>query len=230
MSEKTTTRKYIQGIAFFLFIVGLPLGSWYFLQTGFDYHKDLMAELNNYGRIPTFELVDQRGNKMTREDMEGKMLVVNFFNPNADSYAPTMEYLRKMNGQFHDRSDLLFVSHALQSNTDLKGIAEKEDLENNQSVFLSGGKAELLKVLAKGYQIPDLDNRNEEDKTIPRSSDLINLPDDYPYFILVDDSGTIRNYYDVTSEKSVTKLVEHLALTLPRKSEEKAELKREKEK
>jgi len=229
MSGTSTIKNYMQGAALLLFLVGLPLGSWYYLQAGFDYHKDLMSELKNYGRIPEFKLIDQNGKTLTRDDVAEKVMVVNFFDPKEPSYSKKMEYLRKLYSQFHDRTDLVFFSHALDSVTNLKTLAANEELDNKQNLFLTADQEHLLKVLSKGYQMPDLTKR-AEDKTIPRSTTMLSLPKAYPYFILVDDSGTIRNYYDTNDEKSITRLVEHLALILPRKSEEKAQLKRETEK
>lgn len=234
MSNTSKTKKYIQGIAFFLFIVGLPAGSWYYLQAGFNYHKDLMSELDNYGRIPEFSLVDQNGDTLTRERVEGKLMVVNFFNTEETTYPKTMDYLRRMYSQFHDRNDLVFASHALESSSlsisELKTLAKKEELDNPQSMFLKGSDADLVTILSKGYQVPDFSSRSKDNKQLKRSGKLVNVPKDYPYFVLVDESGTIRNYYDINDDESVTRLVEHLALILPRKAEEKAELKRETEK
>jgi protein SCO1 len=233
MEETNKTKKYIQAAAFFLFIVGLPMGSWYYLQAGFDYHKDLMSELKNYGRIPEFSLVNQDGDTITRKDVEEKVLVIDFYNSEKQSYSKTMDYLRRFSNQFHDRNDLVFLSHSLHqkslSTEELQTAVTKENLDNDQNEFLQGSSDELLKILSTAYKIPDIENR-AEDKTIPRNGDLKVLPDEYPYFILVDDSGTIRNYYNIYDEKAVTHLVEHLALILPRKAEEKAQLKREKEK
>ena len=213
-------------MALLLFLVGLPLGSWYYLQAGFDYHKELMAELQNYGRIPEFSLVDQNGDTLNREDLAEKTVIVSFFNEEKT----TMQHIQKYHSQFHDRNDVLFVAHSLKprSESNLKSILSDYDLNNDQTILLTGEKDELLKVLGKGYQVPDI-NKRGEDMIIPRN-DALSMPDEYPYFILVDNSGTIRNYYAVNDEKSMTRLIEHLALILPRKSEEEAVLKRETEK
>ncbi|MFT5763353.1 MAG: protein SCO1/2, partial [Saprospiraceae bacterium] len=175
MTEISKTKKYIQALAFFLFIVGLPMGSWYYLQAGFDYNKELMSELQNYGRIPAFTLVNQDGDTLTREDVAEKVMVIDFFNTGKDSYSKTMDYLRRFSAQFHDRNDLVFVSHALQSSSlsisDLKAIIVKEELGSNQNEFLKGSNEELIKILSEAYQIPDIENR-AADKTIPRKADI----------------------------------------------------------
>lgn len=233
MKKKNGLKNYLQGAALLLFLVGLPLGSWYYLDAGLKYNKELMSELKNYGRIPDFKLINQNGDTIGRDHIAGKVVVVDFFNQNEGSYPVITNYLQKLYEQFKKRKDVVFVSHTLNpSSTNsemLRRIAKDSNLDNEHNVFLTGDTKELLKTLAKGYQIPDLKNR-AEDKTIPRNDDLMSLPNEYPYFVLIDDSGTIRNYYNVHDEKSVTNLVEHLAMILPRKSEEKAELKRETEK
>lgn len=233
MTDTNPWRKYIQVAAFLLFIIGLPMGSWYYLQAGFDYHKELMSELKDYGPVPNFELVNQNGDTVSTEYFREKVIVVTFFNKEKESFPITMDYLRRMYSQFHDRDDIVFLSKAHPSSQPdimaLKTIARKEDLTNMQCLFLKGEQSEMQNLMVNGYKIPDIKNR-AEDKTIPLSSDISKAGEDYPYFILIDDKGTIRNYYDIHQEESITKLVEHLAIILPRKSEEKAELKREKEK
>lgn len=227
MAQQNSIKRYIQAIALLLFLVGLPLGSWYYLQAGFDYHKELMSELQNYGRMPDFKLINQNGDTLSRNDLAEKTIIVSFFNDEDQ----TMKYIQKYHSQFHDRHDLVYTAYSLKprSKSKLSDILSEYNLNNDQTILLSGDKEHLKTVLSEGYQIPDLKKRGE-DMIIPRSNVMNTLPDEYPYFILVDNSGTIRNYYDVNDEKSMTRLIEHLALILPRKAEEEAVLKRETEK
>jgi peroxiredoxin len=231
MSKSTSTKKVIQNLALALFLIGLPLGSWYYLRAGFNYHKELMNELKDYGRIPDFTLVNQKGVTVSRSNIEGKTAILSFFNPNNESYGRTMEYFRKYYSQFHEREDLIYLAVALEPTTasQLEILARKEELNDIQHYFLAGDEPAVKKLINDGVQIPDLSNR-ADDMTIPLSSSMIDVPEEYPYLVLINESGMIRNYYDINNEQDLTRLIEHLALTLPRKSEEEAVLKREKEK
>ncbi len=233
MSKKYGFKNYLQGAALLLFLVGLPLGSWYYLDKGLTYNKELMAELKDYGQMPDFKFMDENGNSLSKKQFAGKVVVVNFFNTSSNSYTKKVDYLQRFYKQFHAVKELAVVSFSLEpdrtNSDDLQAVAKKADLANDQNVYLTGDRAEMLRVLAKGFQVPDLKNR-AEDRTIPRSNSLSSLPNEYPYFVLIDDKGMIRNYYDVNDEKAVINLVEHTAMIIPKKSEEKAVLKREKEK
>lgn len=231
MSTKISVKKIIQNLGLGLFLIGLPLGSWYYLKAGFTYHKELMSELKDYGRMPEFTLVNQNGQTVNRTSIEGKTAILSFFNPNNESYGRTMEYFRKYFSQFKEREDLIYIAVALQpTNADqLATLAQKEELNAIQHYFLAGDQVVIKSMIKDGVQIPDIANRGE-DMTIPRSSSVIDVPNEYPYLVLINESGMIRNYYDINNDQSLTRLIEHLALTLPRRSEEEAVLKREKEK
>lgn len=225
------SKNIIQNLALGLFLIGFPALSWYYLSAGSKYQVELRNELKDYGRIPEFTLVNQKGQTVNRSSIEGKTAIMSFFSPNNESYGKTMEYFRKYYSQFKERGDLIYLALALEptETTQLQSLAQKEELNEVQHYFLTGDEAAIKNIIKEGVQIPDLTNR-AEDMTIPRSSSLINVPEEYPYLVLINESGMIRNYYDINNDKSLTRLIEHLALTLPRRTEEEAVLKREKEK
>lgn len=233
MSDQNKSSMKIQIAILAIFVVFMPLGSWYYLQSGHNYNKELMAELKDYGKVPSFELVNQNNDTIKNEDLEGKFFVVDFYNQGSASAKTTMDYARRILGQFETQNDFFFISHCLdplnQNARKLKRFAESEDLAIQRAHFFSGSKQDLLRLLSIGYKVPILDQR-KDDGSIPLKSNISQLPEEYPYLVLVDDNMTIRNYYNVNDEDSVKRLVEHLALILPREKKGKAELKREKEK
>ena len=87
----------------------------------------------------------------------------------------------------------------------------------------------MISLFTNGYKIPLFDERTEDGK-IPLKSIPVPIPDEYPYFVLIDSSLMIRNYYNINDQESMDRMVEHLAIILPREKKSKAVLRPPKEK
>ena len=225
MADRKKLGNKIQIAILALFIVFMPLGSWYYLQSGFNYHEKLMSELKDYGNLSGFTLITQEGDTLLNDDLRGKIMVANFYSQNA-SYTPkAMDYARRMLGQFKSQPDLIFLFHDLDADfhqvDDLKTFAEKEELTDSRVYFLKGEKDQVASLIKSVYKIPNLENKQEGDSITFKP--VTSVPDEYPYFVLVDSSLTIRNYYDINNESSINHLVEHLAIILPREKKSKAQ-------
>jgi len=229
--KKRSLTDLIQMLALTAMLVILPLGSWYYLQTGFNYHQDMMAQLKNYGEIPAFALHTQEGTQLSKEDLSGKLVVAAFFS-NESAYKDSLFVgIKKIHKQFNEREDVYFLLHHLDSLSpaQLEELAQRHQLKDKDQCFLLSGNPEQMQALLKGYGIPQLplatDTSAYEVKHSGASPVL-----DYPFLVFADTSSVIRNYYEVDKGKAIFRLVEHLAIKLPRETEEKPVLKREKEK
>ena len=230
MTDRKKITNKIQLAILVLFIIFMPLGSWYYLQSGFNYHGDLMSELKDYGKVPEFALKTQDNDTLTNLDLDGKFAVASFYNDESTSAALSMDYARRILGQFKSQKDLIFLFHSLKPEdaAALKARAEKEELTEKRAYFLSGDEDQITRILTSGYRMPLLDEK-KEDGTIPFQTNVSTIPSAYSYFILIDASMTIRNYYDINDQSSMDRLVEHLAIILPRDVRVKAEYKPPKE-
>ncbi len=158
--------KLVSWIVLALFVLIVPLGSWYYLQTGLDYRKNAISEL----------------------------LVKDSLDVHLDSLCI-----------LKNKTSLL----VLQSNDSIKVILDKinEQFKNSP-----------------GFQIVDFDT----------STVYLKLPNDYLLelrqkysnqdFMLLDTSLYIRNVYKNT-EPEIRKLIEHMAITIPRPKETDINLK-----
>ena len=229
-TKKISTKIQIAILAFF--IVFMPLGSWYYLQSGFNYHKNLMSELKDYGKIPGFSFFTQNNDTFSDADLHGKIAIANFYTENQASTSVALDYARRILGQFKSQEDLIFLFHNLnpkmQNDSLLKAFATKENLLDKRAFFLSGKEDQLTKLFTSTYKIPMLQKRSEDGLIAFKESTV--LPEEYPYFVLIDSTLTIRNYYDINDKSSMNRLVEHLAIILPREKKSKAELIPQKEK
>lgn len=193
-------KNILRVVVVLILIVGFPLVSWLYLKTGVKYRKEALAELQNHGKLPVFSLSTQDRDTLTNEMVKGKILVVDFFDSGKPETPALMHFLTALHHQFDDRTDVLFLNHAIHPGHDslsgLRSYAEKQGVKDfNQCLFLS----------ADSLTMADLANNQ------------YHMPADHLYgdFALVDTAGVIRKYYDSGSPKDMKRLVEHIAMILP---------------
>ncbi len=220
-NDKKRNNKILQTIALLLFLVGLPLGSWYYLQRGLDYRLDAMEELKTYGEAPDFELTTADDSLLTKGDLRGKLVVAAFLTT-AEKERPDRygEVLSKLLDQFGEGNNFKMLVHGTDTLADtpralLRFAATHRLTDEDVCHFLPPELPAFEKLAREGYRLP-LDAGTE-------------LRDN-PYLALADSSLTIRNYYDITEESQVRRLVEHIAMIIPRAPERDLVFKREKEK
>ncbi len=229
--DNSQSGKILRTIGVLFLLVVLPAGSWYYLKTGFQYQKDVWAQLKRYGEISDYQLTTQEGDPFTKELTKKHILLASFLSPTGTETSLAFKQLKRLHFQFDDRKDLFFMIHSLdgsRTNADeLRQILIEDGLEDDpQCLFLSGEAIPSL--LLNDYKRPTM-----EPKADTAAYKLVvdqQLPVSYPYFVLIDTKGMIRNYYDFREEAQIKRLVEHLAVILPREKRSTIEVKREKEK
>ena len=232
MSQK---KNPIQVLFLSLMLIVLPLGSWYFLNKGQTYYENAISELQDYGPMPDFQLQTQSEQELTKADVENKMAIVAFINPESTGTDQVMKNLALTHKQFDKRNDVVFLIHLLseevQTPEAMQAIAQQYQLTDEaQCYFLTASNSTIQNLVKQGYQIPDLNSKSAEQTKYSLQQGNKTKVENYPYLVLIDIGQHIRNYYDATSKESVGRMVEHIALKLPVEAEEDPELKREKEK
>ncbi len=213
--EKKTKRIWtILALSFFLIV--LPLGSWYYLQLGYNYNKGVMKKLAPKGKIPNFSFTDQNGDVITNDSLKGKLYIADFFFASCPNECLQMaKNLQKVQDAFKDNSKVVIVSFSTDPYNDttevLKRYAENLGALPNQWYFLRGAQEKVFKLAKEGFKLP------ADIKDNP--SDIIHSP----YFVVVDAKGQIRNYYDGTDETEVNVMITNVSMIMPR--EKDAEIK-----
>lgn len=205
--KKPTGKIILQYFLLFLFLIVLPAGSWYYLHKGLDYHKTAMEELKDYGQIPAFSLMNYDSSELNRENVAGNIVIAYFFSMQNEELSELFgERISKIHQQFDERKDVSFLFHVVDSAETAGAItsfAERYALiDREQCYFLSGDPAAMEMHARQGYKLP--------------LEEGISLGDN-PYLILADTAMTIRNYYDLRNEGEIRRLIEHIALILPRR-------------
>lgn len=218
--KKSGLRRLGQLAALFLFLVGLPAVSWYYLSTGLQYRKQALQELGDHGRIPDFSLTNYLGDTLHLEDVKGKLVVASFLSLDSPALSDAFgETLRKLHEQFDHREDVVFIQHLIADSVAVDRITAFADqyglADAGQCFFLTGGRPPFEQLARDGYHLP-LD---------------ANTPlQEASFFALADTNAVIRQYYDVRHIGEVKRLVAHIAIILPMEKTENPVVRREPEK
>lgn len=157
------------------------------------------SELPVLGTVGEFTLTDQDGRLFTRDDLLGKISVVEFFFTSCRGPCPTMNgYFADLYRAFEPAENVQFVSFSVDPETDsvaaLKAYADGFGVDDRRWLFLTG-PIDTIAHVCEGYFMLPADDLPGAHST---------------RFALVDDQGQIRAYYSGVDEASVNVLRSHL--------------------
>lgn len=198
----------ILGLSFFL--VGLPFGSWYYLNSGLEYNLGVKEKMKAKGEIPAFSFTDQNGQTITDDSLKGRLYVADFFFASCPNECLEMaKNLQIVQEAFKDHPKVIIASFSTDPYNDstavLKKYAESLDALPYQWYFLRGEQKAIFDLAKNGFKLPADVNDNKDD--IVHS----------PYFVVVDEKGQIRSYYDGTSEIEVKTMIANISMIMDRK-------------
>jgi protein SCO1/2 len=153
-----------------------------------------LPALPHMRKIPEFDFEECRGGRVSRADLAGKVLVVDFFFTSCNGPCPLMEpYIKGIHKERRDDDRVRVVSFTVDPERDtpevLRAHAEKVAATDRWH-FLRSTKEEVLRVAYEGFGLGD-------DKDPIAHSNR---------FVLVDREGWIRGYYDGTDGRQVSLL------------------------
>ena len=164
-------------------------------------------------RILDFELVNHLGDTVTLADVEGQILMVDFFFSRCATICPVMTQNLK---RIHDRLDaqmpVRILSHSVTPQADsvsvLNRYAEKHGANPKLWWFLTGQKKEIYKLARRSY-FSCLDEGDGGFQDFVHTENIV----------LVDEKGRLRGFYDGTDSKSMSQLFNDLQVLLEKKSD-----------
>ncbi len=222
MTEKksrSTFSRTVQSIILLFFLVGLPFGSYYYLTMGFQYRKEAIDQLQDYGSVPAFTLRTQTGDLLSSEQLRGRLVVVNFAEKaDLQEKTLTLERFARMNQQFDNSEKVLFLTNVIDADSTDRAFlaqqAEDFDIRVDRGWYLLYDDAGQMQAIVGKYPQP-------------QQSELAKKS----YAMLVDSSLVVRNFYSLEDEAAVQNLVTHTAMIIPRdKDREDIVFKRQTEK
>lgn len=234
MANKPSFKSKIQTLAILTILIGFPLLSWYYLTTGYNYQMDARAELKEYGKLPAFNFTSHNGGTYSSDSLENTMSVISFFGKNGKMNQEMFNVMRKLNTQFGDNPNLELVMVSIESELEtlgvLSGMYAVNQFDKKQHHFLTSSNTDVQKWIGEGFKIP---TKWIEKKDAPTEITLeVNKTGsikEYPFLVLVDKKQMIRNFYHVDKIEEVKRMVEHIAILLPREVKPDIEIKKKKE-
>ncbi len=162
-------------------------------------------ELPVLGEMPSFELVDHRGEPAAAEDYRGAPLVANFIFTRCPTVCPvfTMK-MEQVSAETEDLGpELKLVSFSVDPEHDtperLASYANEYDVDHDRWSFLTGDPAEIERTVRDGLHIA----MEEEGEFPDGTPDIIHNT----HFVLLDDDLQIRGYYDSNDAERIEELV-----------------------
>ncbi|MEJ2544452.1 MAG: SCO family protein [Calditrichaceae bacterium] len=149
-------------------------------------------------KLPDFTFIERQGKPFSKNDFKGKISIVDFIFTNCPGPCPFMSSKMAELYQIYANTDKVqFVSISVDPNRDslsvLKEYADRFGVTDNRWVFLRAPMLEVIDLYENGFKLGGI------------------LPVDHSTkFILVDQTATIRGYYDCYDEISMKILKTHI--------------------
>ncbi|MGY6559542.1 MAG: SCO family protein [Nitritalea sp.] len=150
--------------------------------------------------IPYFELTSHREDALGREEMTGKVTIVDFFFTSCPSICPVMSTeMERVDDAFRgdDRVQIFSISIDPEYDTP-EVLREYADFHraSDKWHFLTGDKDAIYELARCGFILPTIDGGDDPEEFVHSDK-----------FVLIDDQGRIRGYYSGTNRKDVDLLI-----------------------
>ncbi len=205
--KKLQLRRFWVAGVIALLLFGLPAVSWLYLRNGLNWRRQAQAELQDYGKIIPVPIIYADGIKDNL--IAQKVCVIHYFGVNPDLtpenkfILDTGERLFKQFGfksaAIPDHFRLVMISR--EGTPEFRTYARTLPSADYATWVWSGGLNSWRSVLLNAYTAYCQQNGL---KPVER------------YYALADTSGTIRRFYNALDEKEIGRMVEHIALLLPK--------------
>jgi protein SCO1/2 len=165
------------------------------------------VQLERYGSVAPFELVDDHGRTFTDKDMRGNVVIANYVFTRCLTVCPTItSKMRRLQFRTEDRADLKLLSFTVDPEYDtpevLAEYAKQFDADPARWRFITGDPDAMRRVVTDSMmQSMDKDGRQQADGTpnVAHSE----------YFVLFDKYLEIRGFYDSNDAPRMEKLMQH---------------------
>ena len=167
---------------------------------------DSVKHISRNHRISDFNLINQNGEAITKEDFEGKIYIADFFFTRCQTICPIMAVnMKDLQEEFKSDPDLKFLSHSVTPVIDsvpvLRAYADKNEAIDGKWEITTGDKRHIYELARKSY-FAVLDEGDGGDQ------DFIHTEQ----FILVDQEGQIRGFYDGTEKEEMQRIIDDISI------------------
>ncbi|OED34963.1 hypothetical protein AB834_05435 [PVC group bacterium (ex Bugula neritina AB1)] len=168
-----------------------------------------------YGQISEFSQKNTQGEAFGSKNLLGKVWVANFiFTTCSGPCLKMSKNMASIHQSFKNLDDIRMVSFTVNPENDtpsvLKDYAEKYRADLQKWHFLTGPREEITKLLKEDFRVGHLED----------------IAFHSVYFVLVDDLGRIRGYYDGTNQDRIQQLVIDLSFQHKRSKKRQKKIKK----
>ncbi|MBL4889722.1 MAG: DUF420 domain-containing protein [Candidatus Lindowbacteria bacterium] len=190
MTVNTRNWKFFSLIIFVaLLFIGLPANA--------------SQDLTKYGQVDSFEFRDHTGNVVTADDLKGKVWVADFIFSRCSRCSSLTKSMRELRDIIPE--DVVFVSFSVDPDFDtsqvLSSYADGHDAQRPDWLFLTGSKVQMYNLIKNSFHLGVEDSDQNDTQNLASMTIMHSLR-----FVLVDQNGEIRGYYDGMTSGEVKKI------------------------
>jgi protein SCO1 len=168
--------------------------------------------------IPDFTLTNQLGQSVSLHDLQGKIVVADFFFTHCPSFCPTLtRNMRHLQEMFHTNDSIVhFVSFSVDPERDsvpvLKAYADLFGVQHHNWWMLTGNRDTIYNLIERDFRLAAVDSGHNNFVHTDR-------------MVLLDRDRYVRGYYNGQDTADLARLANDIVLlTLERKKNEKRDL------
>jgi protein SCO1/2 len=163
-----------------------------------------------YAEIPPFSFTDRYGRPFTEKNVEGKIIVADFFFTRCTTICPKMSIqMQQLQLKLDDEAfkDVVILSHTVDPENDtpevLDNYARKLQADTARWKFLTGHAPDIYRMGNTGYLLSALEDSTAAEDFVHDSR-----------FVLVDKDRHIRGYYEGTTATGMNALAADLKMLM----------------
>lgn len=165
------------------------------------------AEYKNIHTISDFNLINQDGQRVSRQTYEGKIYMADFFFVSCPGICPVLEKnMSKIQEKFKNDDLVLLLSHTVMPVKDsvplLKQYALDNEIDSKKWNLVTGDKKQIYDLARKSYFA-------DEDFVKTKNEDAFIHTEN---FVLIDKKGRIRGVYNGTLALETKRLISHIEI------------------
>jgi protein SCO1/2 len=199
------SKKWLFYILFFLLLI---TGFYFTLTRVIPGFGDVRLPVLSY--VQPFRFINQDGQAVTEQDLQGKVYVTEYFFTTCPNICPMMNSnMAKVYKRFREEKEFIIVSHTCDPDNDsavrLHRYADSLGIDTGKWWFLTGRKDSLYNTARTSYLLDDPKNN------------LQKIEDQFmhtQFFALVDRSGRVRKIYDGLKQSEVDQLIADIPLLM----------------
>jgi len=163
-----------------------------------------------YAEIPPFSFTDRYGQPFTDKDVEGKIIIADFFFTRCTTICPRMSInMQQLQLKLNDEAfkHVVFLSHTVDPEHDTPAVldeyAKRLQADPDRWKFLTGNAVDIYRMGNTGYLLSALEDSTSAEQFVHDGR-----------FVLVDKNRHIRGYYDGTMAEGMNALAADLKMLL----------------